>query len=341
MPPGNDRKAENGELKAAAIAHPNIAFIKYWGNADNTLNIPLNGSISMNLGDLVTRTEVAFQPHYEQDTLSINDSYITGASLERVSRFLDIIRELSELKFFARITSETNFPIGAGIASSAAAFAALCMAAAEAAGLKMDDVELSRLARRGSGSACRSIPPGFVEWHAGAGDQDSCAYSIAPPDHWDLVDCIAIVQTDHKSVSSSVGHALAHTSPLLPAFTSDAVRRLADCRKAILERDFDNFAGIVETDSNLMHAVMITSTPPIFYWEPASLVIMKTITRWREKGLAVCYTLDAGPNVHVLTTSDLSAHIVNELGQIPGVVRVITSKPGGEARLQNLSSDQS
>jgi len=169
------------EKTATAIAHPNIAFIKYWGNKDEIFRIPQNSSISMNLAELYTTTSVHFSESYKADLLWINDSSERGAALTRVSQFLDIVREWSNEKLYAAIGSETNFPSSAGIASSASAFAALALAATKAVGLDLSEKDLSRLARRGSGSASRSIPSGFVEWHAGTDDSNSYSESFAPP----------------------------------------------------------------------------------------------------------------------------------------------------------------
>ncbi len=207
---------------AAAISYPNIAFIKYWGNRDPILRIPANGSISMNLQGLTTRTQVTFAPDLPADQLTLNDQTTSGIALQRVSQFLDHVRKLSGKQWFAQVESENNFPTGAGIASSASAFAALSLAASRAAGLTLSETGLSRLARRGSGSACRSVPGGFVEWQAGDTDQDSYAYSLAPAEHWKLADCVAIVSQQHKETGSFQGHALADTSPLQTARLSSA-----------------------------------------------------------------------------------------------------------------------
>lgn len=320
---------------AKATAHPNIAFIKYWGNRDPHLRLPSNGSISMNLGGLYARTQVTFDPSLCcDDVLRINGQVESEAALRRVSRFLDVVREMAGVKRFARVVSENNFPMGAGIASSAAAFAALALAATRAIGLELSEVELSRLARLGSGSACRSIPGGFVEWQVGDGDADSYAFSIAPPEHWDLVDCVAVLKTGHKPVGSTEGHALADTSPLQAARLADTPRRLAVCREAIRGRDFAALAEIIEMDSNLMHAVMMTSQPPLFYWEPGSLEIMKSVKAWRKAGLACAYTLDAGPNVHVLCESGAAEQVSRRLLEIPGIRQVLTAHPGGPAGLE-------
>jgi diphosphomevalonate decarboxylase len=321
--------------QATAISHPNIAFIKYWGNKNNDLRIPENGSVSMNLNGLETRTTVTFSETLAQDELELNGDIVHGAARDRVSHFLDKIRTLGGLELAAHVKSTNNFPTGAGIASSAAAFSALALAGSTAAGLALSEKDLSRLARFGSGSASRSIPGGFVEWQAGNTDEDSYALSILPADHWAIVDCIAIIKSIHKPVGSTAGHSIASTSIFQKERVSNAQNRLDICRKALVDRDFLTFAEIVEYDSNLMHAVMMTSHPRLFYWEPASLQLMKIIPEWRQTGLPVCYTLDAGPNVHVLTTQGNVKEVVHRLENIEGVKKILTASAGGPARLLN------
>lgn len=318
---------------ATALSHPNIAFIKYWGNRDDALRLPANGSISMNLDTLFTRTTVSFQPSLALDELVINGHAVTGRGLERVSSLLDLVRARAGIEMKAEVLSENNFPSGAGIASSAAAFAALALASAAAAGLALSEADLSRLARRGSGSACRSVPAGFVEWKAGAADEDSYAVSLAPPEHWELVDCIVIVSAGHKAIGSTEGHALAATSPLQAARVADSPRRLDLCRRAILQRDFQALAAVVELDSDMMHAVMMTSSPALFYWQPASLAVMAAVRQWRKEGLPVCYTLDAGPNVHILCPREQAEVVDRRARELPGVQQVLVAGVGGPARL--------
>lgn len=318
---------------ATAQAHPNIAFIKYWGNRDNALRLPANGSISMNLDGLFTRTTVSFQPSLALDEFVLNGREMTGHALERVTAMLDLVRGKAGFKNRAEVVSENNFPTGAGIASSASAFAALALSASNAAGLELAEAELSRLARRGSGSACRSVPGGFVEWQVGTDDEDSFALSIAAPDHWALADCIAVVSAEHKPTGSTEGHALADSGPLQKERVADAPRRLDVCRVAILSRDFTSLAEIIEHDSNLMHAVMITSHPALFYWEPVTLMVMEAVRAWRKEGLPAAYTIDAGPNVHVICPQDELQNVRDRLSAVPGVGRVLTAKVGGAARL--------
>jgi diphosphomevalonate decarboxylase len=318
---------------ATAKSSPNIAFIKYWGNRDSVLRLPVNGSISMNLDGLFTRTTVTFSASFETDNLRLGHKPISGPGLERVTHFLDIVRQMAGTRLRAEVVSENNFPSGAGIASSASAFAALALAATQAAGLGLSEAELSRLARRGSGSASRSVPGGFVEWYAGDTDESSFAESIASPDHWALADCVAIVSAGYKKTGSTEGHALAPTSPLQAARVADAPRRLDLCRRAILNRDFESLAAIVELDSDMMHAVMMTSHPALFYWQPATLKVMQAVREWRSQGLPVFYTIDAGPNVHVLCPRGYIGETEKNLRTLPGVTDVLAAGVGGPARL--------
>lgn len=317
---------------STALAHPNIAFIKYWGNRDNALRLPVNGSISMNLDGLFTRTTVTLDAFLSSDELIINGETAGGAALGRVSYILDLVRVRAKKNHFMRVESENNFPAGAGIASSAAAFAALALAASKAAGLDLSEPELSVLARRGSGSASRSIPAGFVEWKMGEAESDSYAFSIAPLEHWNLVDCVSIVSASHKKTGSTEGHAIAGTSPLQGVRVADAPRRLDMCRNAILNKDFDAFANIIEHDSDMMHSVMMTSNPPLMYWQSATVEIFHQVREWRASGLPVGYTVDAGANVHVICLGDYAKEVEKRLREIPGVSNVLVAGVGGAAK---------
>jgi diphosphomevalonate decarboxylase len=317
-------------VKATAIAHPNIAFIKYWGNRDDALRLPVNSTISMNLDGLETRTTVRWAPDLASDQFTLNGSTQSGASLARVVTHVDLLRQRLSLSGRAEVVSSNNFPTGAGIASSAAAFAALTVAGAAAAGANLSERELTTLARRGSGSAARSVPGGFVEWHDGASHEDSYAESFAPPQYWDIVDVIAVVSRAHKQVGSTAGHQSAQTSDLQGARVAGAAARFAICKQAILDRDFPSFAEVVEYDSNLMHAVMMTSRPPLFYWLPPTLAIMDAVRTWRERdGLQVCYTLDAGPNVHCICVRNDAEQVSDRLRALSEVLDVLTASPGG------------
>ncbi len=316
---------------ASAVANPNIALIKYWGNRDHELRLPSNGSISLTLGGLETRTTVTFDETLPSDRLTVDGSQPNNSALVRVSEHLDRIRHLAGIHTPARVESRNNFPTGVGIASSASAFAALTLAGTAAADLSLNPKELSRLARLGSGSACRSIFGGYVEWYAGETHADSHAEPLAPPEHWDLIDLIAVISREHKGIGSTQGHTLADTSPLQSARVTDALRRLNICRDALLHRDFPTLASVVEQDSNLMHAVMFTSIPALIYWSPTTIEVMQAVTTWRAEGLEVCYTIDAGPNVHCLCTKQYADQVEERLGHLPGVIDLLRAHPGGPA----------
>ena len=316
-----------------AQAHPNIAFIKYWGNQNDSLRLPANSSISMNLASLKTITTVSINPTFSDDHLELNGILQTGSILHRTQQYLDLLRKIYRVEGFLDIKSTNNFPISAGIASSASAFAALSTAVVHLFGLQLEQKELSAIARLGSGSACRSIPPGYCEWKTGNNHEESFATTIAPEHHWCLWDCIAVIERGVKDVSSTKGHSKAELSPLQHARILDTPRRLNLCRNAIIKKDFNALSKIIEFDSNMMHAVMMTSKPPIMYWHPASLTVMHEVRKMRNKGTAAAFTLDAGSNVHVICTEDSHENVEIILQNIPGIIEVITSPSGGGACL--------
>ena len=320
-------------LKATAIACANIAFIKYWGKRDAELNLPANASISMNLDRLTTVTTVEFSPDYDDDLVVLDGRDERGESRQRIVAHLDRVRAMAGLRARARVISENSFPTGAGLASSASGFAALSLAASRAAGLELSEKELSILARFGSGSACRSIPGGFSEWTAGTCSEDSFAKQIAPPEHWDLRDVIAIVSRAHKRVGSTEGHSLATTSHLHQARVASVTDRLGQAKAALLGKDLATLGRLIEEDAVSMHAVMMTSRPPIYYWLPSSIRLINEVQAWRAGGLEVYFTFDAGPNVHLICQAANQAEVERRLESIKGVLEVIVGGPGPGARV--------
>ena len=322
---------ENSHITAQA--HPNIAFIKYWGNANSRLRLPSNSSLSMNLGSLVTTTTVSANTKTQYDVLSINGIQQTGEAVNRLQAYLNFVRQMYACSEFINVKSSNNFPMAVGIASSASAYAALAKALDHFFKLDLEEKEISALARLGSGSACRSIPGGFCEWEKGRSHASSYAVTIASENHWDLYDCILVISQDPKKVSSTQGHSLADSSPLQSVRVHDTLRRLAICRDAVLKRDFEKLAYIIELDSNMMHAVMMTSDPPIMYWQPTSIAIMHTVKALRQKGTACAYTMDAGANVHVIcTVTDLPV-VKSSFESFPRIENIFVSKVGGSAKV--------
>jgi diphosphomevalonate decarboxylase len=318
--------------KATAVANPNIAFIKYWGKADQALTLPANPSLSMTLAALTTVTTVEFRPGLARDTVVIGDRPSAGQEWARVVAHLDRVRAMAGREERAWVASRNDFPAGTGLASSASAFAALSLAATRAAGLDLDEAALSRLARLGSGSACRSVPGGFCLWE-GDSDDTSFARQVAPPEHWDLSDVVAIVSYHHKVVGSYDGHTLASSSPLHTARVESVPDLLAVVQTGIQERDLAALGPAVEADALAMHGVMMTSRPSLLYWLPATVAVLNAVRSWRDEGLEVYFTLDAGPNVHCLCQPGNASEVETRLRNLAGVLDVLVSGPGGGARL--------
>lgn len=320
-------------IKKTAKAPANIAFIKYWGKKDEKLRLPANSSISMNLSNAFTITSVEFNPRLTSDELVINGSKSAGDEVKRVSNHLNLIRNLSKIKDFARVESKNNFPKGSGIASSASGFAALTVAAAAASGLNLSEKELSILARLGSGSACRSIPDGFVEWKYGETSEESYAYSLYPPDYWEICDLIAIVGENSKKVSSTEGHAVAETSPFYQTRIAGMENKILEIKSAFKVKDFTKFGEILEAETINMHAVMMTSVPPLYYWLPETLKVMAQVIKLRSGGMECYFTIDAGPNVHVICLEKDSAQIKAKLEAVTGVKQVLVNTPARGAKI--------
>lgn len=323
--------------KTTAIAHPNIAYIKYWGNHDAKLRMPLNDSISMNLEALTTETTVEFDGALEQDEVVIGGAPADEKTFARVVAHLNRIRQEAKSDAKARVHSRNNFPTAAGLASSASAFAALTLAATRAAGLELNERQLSVLARQGSGSAARSIPGGFVEWLAATNmtstSEQSYARQVMPPDAWALRDVIALVSYDAKQIGSTEGHAVAHTSPFLGERISRLPIRYHRVRRELLAKNLKGMGPDLEAEAIELHMLAMTSRPPIFYWAPGTIRVMDAVREWRAESLDAYYTLDAGPNVHILVQEKQADELAQRVRALESVQEVLVSGPGGGARL--------
>ena len=317
-----------GNVKATATAGSNIAIVKYWGTRDAALNLPANGSISLTLDTATTTTTVQFAAGLKSDILSLDGRETGGDALARVSAQLDRLRALAGVDLRAQVESYNTFPTGAGIASSASGFAALTAAGAAALGLRLTQRELSALARLASGSACRSTVGGWAEWLAGSGHEDSYAVQVAPPDYWDVRDIVAVVSREQKDVSSRSGHTRASTSPLFAARLEEVKAALPATREAILARDLHALGTLAEADALSMHAIMLTSHPPLLYWMPATLELIRAVWAWRAEGVPCYFTIDAGPNVHVLALPEAAGEVRARLGAMSCVEQVIACGPG-------------
>ena len=322
-------------LTATASANTNIALIKYWGKVDEVQAIPATSSLSLTLGGTRTTTTVSFDGgDGTADSVTINGSSSSGAELARVSRFLDLVRSRSGITAAATVTSRASVPLAAGLASSAAGFAALAAAASRAAGMDLDDRELSRLARRGSGSATRSIFGGLVRWNAGHDDASSYAEPVAC--EMDLAMVVVVLSQRYKPISSTRAmRATMSSSPLFPAWVEASGRDLQVALEAVRAGDLARLGEVVEGNALGMHATMIAARPGIVYWLPQTVEALQAIRAMREEGLPVWATIDAGPNVKVLTEGARAEEVAAALRDRLPTAAVSVRRPGGGARIED------
>ncbi len=334
-------------MKATAVAPSNIAFIKYWGKKDEALRIPMNGSVSMNLSNLLTTTTVEFNPKLKEDNITLKsprrwrgsdlDSFEVDNNevnvFNRITEHLDRIRSLAKIHHKARVVSVNNFPTGTGLSSSASGFAALTLAASDAAGLNLSEKELSILARQGSGSACRSIPDGFVEWLDGDSNETSYAVSIFPPDYWDIADVVVVVSTNKKEVPTTEGQKLASSSPFFPVRQERIKEKIKLIKKHMQEKNFPLFGELIEQEALELHAIMLTSTPPLIYWLPATVSVMHAVQKWRKDGMQVYFTVNTGQDIHLICQKKDAETVAKKAKEISEVIKTIVNFPNKGAYL--------
>ncbi len=311
-------------MRATAKAQPNIALIKYWGKRDTRRNLPAVGSISITLADLYTTMSVAFDKSLGADVLVVNGAD-DSSMLPRVSRCLDNV--VGADRAHARIDSESNFPIAAGLASSASAFAALVVAADAAVGRENTSAQLASLAGQASGSAARSLYGGFVELKNAGGD--IIVSELRGRDDWPLRVVVAVTATGPKPVGSTEAmEASRNSSPFYDRWIEQQDADLDEARVAITGKDFARLASVAEHNCLKMHSVMWGSRPPMIYWNSTTLACMQTIRELQSAGVAVFFTIDAGPQVKAICKPEDEAAVQQALAATSGVEQVLVSGLG-------------
>ncbi len=313
--------------KRSFRASPDVALIKYWGKKDPILRLPENNSISMILKGLDANTTVEFREDLTKDDIAIQgmQSEIEG---RRVVEHLDLIRNTTNIFAYAQVKSKNNFPKSTGLSSSGSGFAALTYAAFSSLGLEFSEKELSIIARQASGTACRCVCGGFVEWESGFSSESSYSHSIYPADYWDLRDIVVILSKDSKTVSSTEGHNLAKTSPFFSARQNHIENKLKEIKKTINNRDFTAFGEIVESEALEFHSILFTSHPSIVAWYPGTIQVIHEVFRLRKEGFEAYFTINTGFNVHVLTLPK-DANVVRErISALSLVQEVLVASPG-------------
>lgn len=322
-------------LTATARAHPNIALVKYWGKRDADRILPHQSSLSVTLAPLEVVTTVRFGA--PEDMVTLHGAPARGKERVRVLSLLERVRAETERPLGpVQVESRGNFPMAAGLASSAAGFAALALAGRAAAGLSTAPELVSRLAREGSGSACRSVQGGVCIWHRGlrADGTDSVATQAFGESHWpELRMLAAVLSRSEKEVSSRDGMAqTVETSPYYPAWVEDAEAEIGRATDAIARRDIETLGALSERNAWRMHATAFAADPPICYLLPSTLGLILALPAARRRGVPVWFTLDAGPNPVLLTLASHEAE-VERLARDAGAVEVVRCRPGGDARL--------
>ncbi len=323
-------------FSATAVAHSNIALIKYWGKLAILGNYPAVPSLSLTLDALYTRTQVTFDPLYAQDEFELDGERVLQRPLQRVSNVLDAIRSLSGLAHFAKVVSSNNFPTASGLASSASGFAALALAATHAAGLSLAPAAVSSIARACSASSARSIYGGWASLEVGA---DS-ANALDSGQNWDVTLIVAITDPEPKAIGST--EAMVHcadTSPFYPAWVETAPALFARAREALHRRDLDTLGQCMEESTWRMHATMLTAVPAVVYISPITLAIINEIRARRSASIPAYFTTDAGPHVKVLVLAKHAVAVRDWLTQVPGVTNVIVCKPGPAAYVEPHSAE--
>lgn len=318
-----------GKGRVARVFSPsNIAIAKYWGKRDVQLNLPTNDSVSITLKDFGSFTTLEFIDSLERDELILNGISEPQERMKKVGRVLDEVRAIWGAPTRARVQSRNNFPTAAGLASSASGLSAVALAAVKAAGLDLPAVKISEIARKGSGSACRSLFGGFVHWRTGerADGSDSVAESIRGADHWNLAVRIAVVREAAKAEASTSG--MEHTrltSPYFNEWVASAQGDVPAIIEAVEKKELKRIAEIAESNCLRMHASAMAARPPVFYWQPQTLRVMQEIWDLRRGGVPVFFTIDAGPNVVCICEQDSVDQIEKVLSKIDGLEVLSTS----------------
>jgi len=318
-------------MRATAIAHPNVAIIKYWGKRDSTKNLPAVDSLSLTLGALGTETTVEFDTGLKKDTLVLNGREKLDDQA-RLTACLDSLRKLSGERSKALITSRNDFPSGAGLASSASGYAALVTAAAAAMNLEGVEQDLLKIARIGSGSAPRSMFGGIALLR-NLHDDTVCEQVLAPAD-WPLSVIVAVTTESSKAVSSRDGMEQSRlTSPYYQSWLASHPDDLEQALDFVRQRDFFALAELAEYNCLKMHAVMMTTRPALMYWSPGTLACLHALWELRRQGVPVFFTIDAGPQVKAVCLPEASVEVARVLEGTAGVLRVIRGDLGEGARL--------
>lgn len=313
--------------EARALAHPNVALVKYWGKSNTTYNIPDTPSVSIGLEALTTETKIK---ESQVDQITIDGHVVED---QKILMWLDALRKVHEIPPVS-ITSQSNFPANSGLASSASGFAALTEAINQAFDLSWDLPQKASWSRLGSASAARSITGSWstlIPTSSGSDNMFGCElFRIHDSMYWNLRVVVAITETAPKAISSTEGMRLSReTSPFYPSWVESTQRDFDVATVAIHNQDFSQLAEVTESSCRKMHALMLSTEPPLRYWNSTTLGCLDAVEKLQNRQIPVFYSIDAGPQVKAICSSDVIDTVANALAQVSGVRQVIQSAIGG------------
>jgi diphosphomevalonate decarboxylase len=311
-----------GSLRSVSCtASPSLALVKYWGKRDVGENIPATSSLAVTLGGLRTETEVSFGSGVDTVVLDgvVQDPKVFEPFFRRLRVRLD-----SDARF--RVVSRNDFPSAAGLASSSSGYAALTCACSRLLEREMTPSELSEIARFGSASAARSVFGGFTLLRAGS----RAAEAVFPPKHWpEFRIVLAITTAEKKGVSSRWAmENTRKTSPYYEAWLRSSADLLPVAIDALKRRGLDELGRCVRLSYMRMHAAIMASDPPLAYWLPGTLAVIRECESLRKDGCGAWETIDAGPQVKILCIEEDAGEIASRIGALPFGIRTMVAEPG-------------
>lgn len=311
-------------MTRTARAYTNIALIKYWGKKDQQLKLPFTNSLSLTLDRFYTDTKATIIDS-DHDVIYLNEQLLDDTKNQRIVNYLNTVRQMYSFTEHFQIDSVNHVPTSAGFASSASGFAALAGAINETKQLQLDSRQLSILARNGSGSACRSIYGGFVEWQAGTDNQSSFAAPIDENPNIDLSLLSVVVDKHSKKISSTLGMKNSvKTSPFYSNWVTLVASEINEIKQAIAKKDLQKIGEISEHNAMSMHALTLSANPSFTYFAPETIEIIQLIQEIRQKGIFAYATIDAGPNVKIICTKEslrkVQQYIEQQLSNVSTVI---------------------
>jgi len=312
-------------VKATAVAHPIQGLIKYHGLADPLLRLPYHDSISVCTAPLTTRTTLEFGG-VERDTATIGGEPVGPHDMQRILSVVEPVRARAKVRERFRMASVNDFPSNVGLGASASGFAALALAACAAAGLDLDAQEVSRIARRGAGSAARAVTGAFSKWKMGVADEDSYSVQLAGED-LQIAMIVALIPAFKQTEDA---HREATTSPFFHARLAEMPRLIAEMELAIRTRDVGQVCALAERDTLMLHGITMTGATEMVLWRPDTLKVILAVKRMREDGVPAFFSIDTGATVYVNTFPERGDEIEGRLKELG--IETIRCRVGGAAR---------